>query len=64
MIVDVLSPNFICSLDRVNLTGTRMWLSGGAFSESEMSGDNALCGGSSSCGGGTMWWLFILVLDI
>ena len=54
--VDVLSPNVICSLDGVNLPGTRVWLSSGAFSESEESGVMArgteVCGCSSS-----LYWI-------
>ena len=56
MSFDVLSPNVICRLDGINLPGTRVWLSSGAFSDSEMSGDNALgttlCSGSSS-----LYWI-------
>ena len=39
--VDVLSPNVICGLEGVNLSGTHLWLSSGAFYESEESGVNA-----------------------
>ena len=52
MMVDVLSPNVICSLYGVILPGTRLGLSSGAFSESDVSGDSAhgiaLCVDSSS----------------